>query len=225
MGSVPASSERSSAATTVEARVSAGGRGRPRPSRRRAASGSRSMARSTSRQITLPDPSHTPLSGLWRKRRGMADSSTYPLPPRHSSASAACCGARLHVQYLTIGVSRRCNSVSCSSPAAASKARASRRAATVAASDSRARSASTLAISGWSTRQRAERRRWAACQVAWATPWRMIGGRAEDAVEPGVVDHLDDGPHASTLLADQLAPRRRPARSRSTRSSGRRACP
>ena len=29
--------------------------------------------------------------------------------------------------------------------------------------------------------------------------------RSEDAVEPGVVDHLDDGAHPPALLADQLA--------------------
>ena len=32
------------------------------------------------------------------------------------------------------------------------------------------------------------------------------GGRAERAVEPGVVDHLDDRRHAAALLADQPRP-------------------
>ena len=84
------------------------------------ARGSRASARSTSRQMTLPDPSHTPLTGLWRNRRGSIDSSTKPLPPMHSSASAACRGARLHVQYLMTGVRMRWSSCSCSSPAGAS---------------------------------------------------------------------------------------------------------
>ena len=118
-------------------------------------SGERAIARSTSRQMTLPEPSHTPFSGLWRNRRGIGDSSTKPLPPKHSRASAACIGARLQIQYLRIGVasrvsSRAVSSLRCESlpPAVASNRPASHIADVVAASDSRARSASTCVISG-----------------------------------------------------------------------------
>ena len=49
--------------------------------------------------------------------------------------------------------------------------------------------------------------------------------RAEHAVEPRVVDHLEDRPDAAALLADEPRRRRRRARSRPRRSSGCRACP
>ena len=51
------------------------------------------------------------------------------------------------------------------------------------------------------------------------------GGRAEHAVEPRVVDHLDDRRHAAALARRPAAPRRRGTRSRSRRWSGCRACP
>ena len=53
------------------------------------------IARRTSRHWTLPDPSQIELRGLSRKRRGIPDSSTYPLPPRHSRHSTACIGRPL----------------------------------------------------------------------------------------------------------------------------------
>ena len=55
-------------------------------------SGCRARARSASRAATLPDPSQIDCSGASRYSRGIPDSSTYPLPPKHSSASAACAG-------------------------------------------------------------------------------------------------------------------------------------
>jgi hypothetical protein len=44
-------------------------------------------------------PARIEPSGASRYSRGIGDSSAYPLPPRHSSASAACSGARLATQY------------------------------------------------------------------------------------------------------------------------------
>ena len=70
-------------------------------------SGLRAIARSTSRQMTLPEPSQIEFRGLSRYSRGMIDSSTNPLPPKHSRASAACTGARLHTQYFVTAVARR----------------------------------------------------------------------------------------------------------------------
>ena len=99
--------------------------------------------------MTLPEPSHTPFSGLCRNRRGIGDSSTKPLPPKHSRASAACIGARLQIQYFRMGVASRMSSRAVSSPrAVASNSPASHIADVVAASDSSARSASTAVISG-----------------------------------------------------------------------------
>ena len=62
-----------------------------------------------------------------------------------------------------------------SSPGAPPRRRRARRriASAVAASDSMHRSASTLRMSGWSARRRPNALRWAACQVALATPQRM----------------------------------------------------
>ena len=109
-------------------------------------SGSRTIARSTSSAATLPDPSQTVPISMSRKNWGMIDSSTKPLPPRHSSASTAAIGPRFEIQYFWIAVPNRRNSSSSSS----SYERATRMHAAVIASDSSAMSASTLCISGWS---------------------------------------------------------------------------
>ena len=100
----------------------------------------------------MPEPSQTELSGASRYSRGSPDSSTYPLPPRHSSASAVAIGVRLHTQYLAAGRASRSSDASPASPRAARSAAPARRTASaVAASDSRTRSARTAAISGWET--------------------------------------------------------------------------
>jgi len=118
---------------------------------RRRGAGFLAERRSTSSALTLPEPSQIELSGASRYSRGITDSSTYPLPPRHSSASAANPAARLATQYLPIATPIRRNACSASSPRSArSAAPASRSARVVAASDSTARSASTLRISGLS---------------------------------------------------------------------------
>ena len=57
--------------------------------------------------MTFPDPSQIEFSGLSRRRRGMGDSSTNPLPPRHSRASATSGAARLHTQYFATAVPAR----------------------------------------------------------------------------------------------------------------------
>ena len=99
----------------------------------------------------------------------MPDSSTYPLPPKHSSASPATTGARLHTQYFDTAVAMRLKS----SWSGSSNARARRSAVTVAASDSTQRSASTFCISGWSASSLPKAARWAVCQVACSTAWRI----------------------------------------------------
>ena len=58
-------------------------------------SGCFAAARRVSSAVTLPDPSQIDMSGASRYSRGIRESSMYPLPPRHSSASAAWIGARL----------------------------------------------------------------------------------------------------------------------------------
>ncbi len=83
-------------------------------------SGLRAIARSTSSAMTFPEPSQIELSGLSRNSRGRVDSSTNPLPPRHSSASATVGGVRLHTQYLLTAVASRANARACASPAQAS---------------------------------------------------------------------------------------------------------
>src|SRR4029079_715875 len=91
----------------------------------------RVAARTTSSAMTLPEPSQMEFSGDSRYRRGSPLSSTYPLPPRHSSASATTVTVRLHTQYFAAGIARRANARSSSSTV-----RASRRNRAVAAADS-----------------------------------------------------------------------------------------
>ncbi len=73
----------------------------------------------------------------------------------------------------------------------------------MAASDSTARSASTLTIRGWSASSFPKVDRWRGVPGGLGHPLAHDRGRAQDAVEPGVVDHLDDG-------AAPPVPRRRP---------------
>ena len=75
-------------------------------------SGSLTTARSTSSAATLPEPSQIDSSGASRYSSGMPESSTNPLPPRHSSASAACAAARLQTQYFITAVANRRNAAS-----------------------------------------------------------------------------------------------------------------
>ena len=104
------------------------------------------------------------------------------------------------------------------------RTRASRRIVTVAASDSMARSATTSAISGWSTsscRRRAGARRAAA---ACATAWRMPAAApiTQSSRVWVTISMIVRTPRPSSPTS---APTCRRARSRSTRSSGCRACP
>ena len=118
------------------------------------------MARSTSRHCTLPLPSQIALTGDSRNNLGIGESSITPLPPMHSMASAACCGARLQIQYFPTAVTRRTSASSLAS-VRLSIARAMRMESASAASDSSARSARTFFINGWSisSAPKAERRR------------------------------------------------------------------
>ena len=108
---------------------------------------------------------------------------------------------------------------------ARSFAPASRIMAGVEASDSTARSASTLRISGLLDQRLAERTAVAGVMSGLHQAGPHPGGGADHAVEPGHVDHLHDGAHAAALLADQPADARRRTRSPRTRWTCCRACP
>ena len=136
-------------------------------------SGSRPRARSTSSALTLPLPSQIELSGDSRNSSGMPDSSTYPLPPRHSSASATMNGVRLQTQNFSSARPMRRRACSCGS-SWWSTALASRSATRVAASLSTARSASTLVIAGWSASVAPNAARCEVCQAASARALRMM---------------------------------------------------
>ena len=84
-----------------------------------------------------------------------------------------------------------------------STAPASRSASVVAASDSSARSASTLRISGWSISGRRTRCGAGRGGSPAPAPARMPAAEPSHAVQPGHRDHLDDRPDAPALLADQ----------------------
>ena len=132
----------------------------------------RGRARSTSRALTLPLPSQIEFSGDSRKMTGRPDSSTYPLPPRHSSASATIAGVRLQTQNFASGRAIRRSARSCSS-SSRSTAAASRIARAVAASDSTARSATTFCMSGLSASRPPNAARRLTCQEASATARRI----------------------------------------------------
>ena len=72
----------------------------------------------------------------------------------------------------------------------------------VAASDSIARSASTLRIAGWSASGAPKAWRWRQCQTASATTRRIIPAHADERVEPGPDDLLDHERGAAPLLAE-----------------------
>ena len=171
--------------------------------------GSRTIARSTSRHWTLPEPSQIEFSGA------LAVQARHPRLLDVAVAAEALerlagvrHGARLQIQYLSTALASRLNWVA---PLVAGDRLRRRRGPAaappiVAASDSIARSASTFRISGWSISSLPNAERCAAWWIACATPARMPGGGAEHAVEPGVVDHLDDRRHAAALLADHPRP-------------------
>src|SRR5690606_16179100 len=97
-------------------------------------SGCFAIARNVSSAVTLPEPSQMDSNGDSRNSLGIPDSSTYPLPPRHSSASAAWAGERLHTQYFDTDRANLRNAASWWSRATArSVAPANRHAAMVAA--------------------------------------------------------------------------------------------
>ena len=120
----------------------------------------------------MPEPSQIEFSGDSRNSRGIAESSTYPLPPRHSRASATMNGVRLQTQNLASGSAIRRSAASCGS-AGASTAAASRSASAVAASDSTARSAITFCISGFSESSEPKADRCATCHDASASARRI----------------------------------------------------
>ena len=79
------------------------------------------MARMTSSAITFDEPSQIAFSGDSRKYRGSGDSSTYPEPPRHSSASPTTEVVRLQTQNFDAATASRRNGVSERSTASASR--------------------------------------------------------------------------------------------------------
>ena len=77
----------------------------------------------------------------------------------------------------------------------------------VAASDSIAMSASTLSMSACSLSSFPNALRCAGVVRRLCHGLSHERGRADDAVKPRVIDHLDDGAHSSPLLPDHLGPR------------------
>ena len=75
------------------------------------------------------------------------------------------------------------------------------------ASHSRARSASTFCMAGWSMRQFAEGPAMGRVVDCLRDGLPHQCRRADDAIEPRVGDHLDDRRHAASLFADELGPR------------------
>ena len=138
----------------------------------------------------------------------MPDSSTYPLPPKHSSASAACDRRPLAHPVLRHRQPEPPERLLLRVTAAGRPPPASRIATVVAASDSTTRSASTLRHQRL-VDQRACRTRAGASRGAprCTAPSRMPDALPEHAVQPGVVDHLDDRADPAALLADQPADR------------------
>ena len=120
--------------------------------------------------MTFPEPSQIEFSGESRSSRGITDSSTKPLPPRHSRPSAATGVARLHTQNFATAVATRWNNGS----VPGSYARANRIARSVAASDSMQRSARTFNMSGCSISGAPKADRYAAWWVASATARRIV---------------------------------------------------
>ena len=110
---------------------------------------------------------------------------------------------RLQIQYFA-GGRRDPRATASTASACASNAPARRIASAVAASDSSARSASTLRISGWSIRLPAERARDGARGGSPATRTaRMSPARAEHAIEAAIRSHLEDDRHAAPFVADE----------------------
>ena len=65
------------------------------------------MTRSTSRHMTLPEPSQMVFTGASLKIRAMMPLSTYPLPPKTSIISPVSSTARLQIQNFAAGVIKR----------------------------------------------------------------------------------------------------------------------
>ena len=131
----------------------------------------------------------------------MPDSSTKPLPPRHSSASAACGGGALAhpVLHHRGGEAPECRL----------------RRLVVGARHPQRRDRGRLGLDRQVGQhvahrrlldeRRAERRAVAGVVDRLERAAAHARGRAEQAVEPRVVDHPDDRRHAAALLADQPA--------------------
>ena len=133
----------------------------------------------------------------------MPDASTYPLPPRHSSASAAWPGTRLQTWYFATAVARRLNTsaVRGRPPRLVVRAREAHRGEGRGLGLDR-EVGEDVRHRGLVGEARAER------AAVGGVPRRLGDGRAhpargpDHAVQAGVVDHLDDRRHPAARLAD-----------------------
>ena len=116
---------------------------------------------------------------------------------------------RLQIQYLSTALARRLNSVAFARRRRCDLVVGARAGAAPRSSRPRTRRRGRRArccISGWSTSSLPNAERWAAWWIAVRDAGAHPGRRADRAVEPRVVDHLDDRRHAAALLADQPRP-------------------
>ena len=172
----------------------------------------------------MPDPSHTEFSGDSRNSSGIPDSSTYPLPPRHSSASATIIGVRLHTQNFASGSAIRRSAASCGSSRVVDGGGEPQR-----------QHGGRLGLHG-QVGDHVLHQRLVGQQPTERRPVRDVPRRlgqraphqrrrAEHAVQPGRRDHLDDRPDAAALVAEPLRPGAVGTPARTTRSTGCPACP
>ena len=229
-GRAPRSASRSRARRaarrrTRRAAASAPAASRPRRGTPRASPGCAPSARSTSRQMTLPEPSQIEL------QRRLA------VEPRHARLLDVAVAAEALERLGRVARRRACRPSTwrprwrCGAnalalvPAVVGAARAASP-VTVAASDSTPRSASTFCISGWSTSEPAERR------AVRRVVHRLRDGRAHrPPAEPSTqssrvwltISMIVGTPRPSSPT--QPRPGARRTRPRSRRSTGCRACP
>ena len=132
----------------------------------------------------------------------MPDSSTKPLPPKHSSASPVWGTARLHSQYLATAVPMRLNAAWVVVVVGAGQAhRGDRR-----------RLGLEREVGEHVAHQRLVGQQLAEGGAVGGVPGGLLdrdahaGRGADHAVQPGVSDHLDDRGHAAALLAQAPGP-------------------
>ena len=186
-------------------------RRRPRSTSAKKASteaGLLTIARSTSRHWTLPEPSQIEASGALAVEARHARLLDVAVAAEALEALDRVRGRALADPVLEDGVGEAAELGRLARRRRRPRRRRGRGAsrAIVAASDSTQRSASTFCISGWSISSLAEGGAVGGVVERLRDAGAVAGGGADHAVEAGVVDHLDDRRHAAALLADHARP-------------------